>query len=307
MKKRKGNEMFIRNVTKLLFTFVILTTALFSQTPEEEFTFVFMTDIHLQPERGAVEGFDLAIQRVNELNPDFVITGGDLIMDALGQSYGRSDSLYNMFIEQSKKFNMPVYNTMGNHEVFGLYVDSGIDPTHEEYNEVMYENRIGKRYYSFDHKGWHFMILDAIGQTEERRYIGEIDEEQINWIKKDLEQLDKGTPIVISVHIPFVTIQTQLSKGTTEPNSKGTVITNGKEVLELFKEHNLTLTLQGHLHILEYIYLNGYSFLTGGAVSARWWQGPNYGLEEGFVLVKVKGSEFDWEYIDYGWNAVVEK
>lgn len=299
--------MFIRNVTKLLFTFVILTTALFSQTPEEEFTFVFMTDIHLQPERGAVEGFDLAIQKVNELNPDFVITGGDLIMDALGQSYGRSDSLYNMYIEQSKKFNMPVYNTMGNHEVFGLYVDSGIDPTHEEYNEVMYENRIGKRYYSFDHKGWHFMILDAIGQTEERRYIGEIDEEQINWIKKDLEQLDKGTPIVISVHIPFVTIQTQLSKGTTEPNSKGTVITNGKEVLELFKEHNLTLTLQGHLHILEYIYLNGYSFLTGGAVSARWWQGPNYGLEEGFVLVKVKGSEFDWEYIDYGWNAVVEK
>ena len=61
------------------------------QISDDEFTFVFMTDIHLQSEKHAVDGFLQAIDSVNELNPDFVITGGDLIMDALGQPYRRAD------------------------------------------------------------------------------------------------------------------------------------------------------------------------------------------------------------------------
>jgi hypothetical protein len=26
-------------------------------------------------------------------------------------------------------------------------------------------------------------------------------------------------------------------------------------------------------------------------------------MEEGFVLVKVKDNDIDWEYIDYGWEV----
>ena len=42
----------------------------------------------------------------DELNPDFVITGGDLIMDALG-----------------------------NHKIFGLYSYSSVNPPHPEYGK----------------------------------------------------------------------------------------------------------------------------------------------------------------------------
>ena len=87
-----------------------------------------MTDIHVQPENRAAEGFRKAIDKVNLLNPDFVITGGDLIMDALGQTKSRSDSLYNLYQDLMTLFKMPVYNTLGNHEVFGLYEKSGISP-----------------------------------------------------------------------------------------------------------------------------------------------------------------------------------
>ena len=73
-------------------------------TEEDEFSFAFLTDIHLQPERGAVAGFQWAIREVNKLHPDFVITGGDLVMDVLNQSYGRSDSLYKLYKELSGKF-----------------------------------------------------------------------------------------------------------------------------------------------------------------------------------------------------------
>ena len=170
---------------------------------QDGFSFVFMTDIHLQPERNAVEGFRKAIDSVNKLKPDFVITGGDLVMDVLGEGYNRSDSLYNLYEESLKQFNMPVYNTMGNHEIFGIYDEAGITPDHPEYGEKMYEERLGERYYSFDHKGWHFMVLDGIEDTGESRYIGEIDSVQMAWIKADLAKIDEKTPVVVSIHIPF--------------------------------------------------------------------------------------------------------
>ncbi|MCF8405714.1 MAG: metallophosphoesterase [Bacteroidales bacterium] len=270
---------------------------------ELDFTFAFLTDIHLQPELNAVEGFTQAIDSVNKINPDFVITGGDLIMDALGQTYGRSDSLYNLYLETIEKFNMPVYNTMGNHEIFGIYGKSGVNYDHPEYGEKMFESRIGQRYYSFDYKGWHFMILDGIEDTGESRYIGLIDSVQIKWIQEDLSQINAETPIVVSTHIPFITVATQIEEGSLVANRSSTTIANSKEVLELFETHNLKLVLQGHLHFVEEIIVGGTHFITGGAVSSRWWGGRYNGMEEGFVLVKVNGNEFTWEYIDYDWEA----
>lgn len=197
---------------------------------------------------------------------------------------------------------MPVYNTIGNHEVFGLYVENKVDTTHEFYGKKMYEDRIGPRYYSFDYKGWKFMILDGIGFTEERKYIGEIDQEQIEWITSELKKIDTNTPIALSVHIPFITAGTQIQYGSLQANTPGAVITNSKEVLELFQDYNLKLVMQGHLHLLEDIFINGIHFITGGAVSARWWTGPHHGMEEGFVLFKISDTEIDWKYIDYGWE-----
>ena len=270
---------------------------------DQSFKFIFMTDIHLQPEKNAVAGFNQAIDSVNKINPDFVITGGDLIMDALGQKYERADSLYNLYLKSEKRFNMPVYNTMGNHEIFGIYEKSGVKKSHPEYGEKMFEARLGKRYYSFDHEDWHFIILDAVEDTGESGYIGLIDEKQIKWIKSDLEGIDPETPIVVSTHIPFITSFMQILYGSTEPNGESLVVTNSKEVLELFKGYNLKIVLQGHLHYLEDIYVGGTHFITGGAVCSKWWEGKNNGLEEGFLIVNITGDDFNWEYFDYGWEV----
>ncbi|MBU2650609.1 MAG: metallophosphoesterase [Bacteroidetes bacterium] len=273
----------------------------------DEFSFVFLTDIHVQPERRADEGFRQAVKVVNELNPDFVITGGDLIMDALGQSWERSDSLYNLYREISADFTMPVYNTIGNHEIYGIYEKSGADTSHPEYGEKMFEKRLGPSYYAFEHKGWKFFILNSIEDTRKSRYIGLIDDAQIDWIKKELAKTDSATPLVISTHIPIFTIFMQKYYGTTKANDSSLVVANGKEVIDLFAGHNLRLVLQGHLHTIEDIYVDGVHFLTGGAVSARWWTGPNHGYEEGFMMIRVKDDDFDWEYIDYGWEVEISE
>lgn len=259
--------------------------------PNKSFSFVFMTDIHLQPEKNATEGFLKAIEKVNELNPDFVITGGDLIMDALGQTYSRSDSLYKLYEEMSAHFKMPVYNTIGNHDIFGLYEKSGVDSTHQEYGKKMFENRLAERFSSFEHKGWHFISLDGIGYTNDRQYYGYIDSLQVRWLEKELAAIGKEKPVVISTHIPLLSIR------------GSSLITNAPKIRKILEDYNVKSVLQGHLHILEDIFYNNIHYITGGAVCANWWKGTKPGMEEGFIHVTVNKGDFKWEYIDYGWEV----
>lgn len=290
----------------LLFTMIIgLIFSFGCSQKKNTFRFVFMTDIHVQPEIRASEGFAAAINKVNSLNPDFVITGGDLVYDVLRKEYSRADSVYNLYGEVSKQFKMPVYNTIGNHEVFGLYKESGIDPTHPKYGKTMFLERIGngKTYLSFDHKGWHFILLDGIGFTPERRYYGYVDSVQIEWLRKDLAKLAPETPVVISTHIPFFSVWAQMQNGPTAALKNSSVITNALEVMDVLADNNLKLVLQGHLHEVEQIKFRNVSFITGGAVSAEWWRGPRDGFPEGFVVVDVQGDNFSWYYETYGWVA----
>ncbi len=272
---------------------------------ENGFRFVFMTDIHVQPERRASEGFTAAIAKVNQLSPDFVITGGDLIMDALGQKQSRADSLYDLYHVLSQKFAMPVYNTLGNHEVFGLYRESGISPQNVDYGKAMFlkHMKYERTYYSFDHKGWHFIILDAIGFTPERKYYGHIDEQELAWLRSDLGNISQSTPIAVSTHIPFASVYGQMTNGPTFAADSGSVVTNAKQVLDLFAGYKLKVVLQGHLHEVEEINFRGVHYITGGAVCGGWWQGDRDGFPEGFVVIDVAGDDFDWHYQTYGWQA----
>ncbi len=273
----------------------------------DKFSFVFMTDIHVQPELKADEGLLMAIKKINELNPDFVITGGDLIMDALGQTKGRADSLYQLYLKLQNEFAMPVFNTIGNHEHYAFYNRDEISRDNSDYGDKMFRRYIGLPYYSFNHNGWHFISLNSVTETEDRGYRGGISAEQVSWLEKDLASVREETPIVVSVHIPFITGMNQILSGSLTPNDLGDVINNSKEVLSLFNDKNLKLVLQGHLHYLEDLFMGGKThFITGGAVSASWWKGPRHGMEEGFLYITVEGDEFEWKYIDFGWEVEEE-
>jgi 3',5'-cyclic AMP phosphodiesterase CpdA len=299
-------KILISTITGIMFLVILIMSSCGKKTPKTEsvnFSFVYMTDIHLQPERYACEGFDQAMDTINAINPDFVITGGDLIMDALGQKYSRADSLYNLYRQEIKKLRMPVYNTMGNHEIYGLY--SSVDSVRKnpEYLEKMFESRLGNSYYSFMNKGWKFIIINSVEETKTGSYIGFVDTTQLKWIKDELVHTDKSTPIVLSTHIPFITAFTQKYEGSTIGNDSSLVVANSKEVIELFKGFNLKAVMQGHLHTFEDIYIDGVHFITGGAVCGAWWQGANRGFEEGFTMVSIEGNSLKCEYKDYGWNV----
>ncbi len=301
------------NILLSIFIVIVVITVLYYADQEngaqkqDSFSFVFMTDIHLQHELNAVDGLNQAIDSINKINPDFVITGGDQIMDALGVSYNEATAAYNLYLDEMKNLNAPVYNTLGNHDIFGVYSNDESILNNAEYGEKMFEKRLGKSYQSFEHKGWKFIILNTIEENENKKYHGLIDAEQMEWIKEELSKTDKNTPLVISTHFPFISAYNQLSNERTVASSKSWIIDNSKEVLSLFKDYNLKLVLQGHLHIREDIMINGVRYITGGAVSANWWKGPYQGVEEGFLKITAYKNSIDTEYIDYGWEAVNDK
>jgi 3',5'-cyclic-AMP phosphodiesterase len=266
------------------------------------FRFVHFTDPHIQPERRAGAGTAKAFEAMNRLNPDFCLAGGDLVFDVFERGHDRAKLLFDQYVEALKGLRPRVHSVPGNHDVFGISNKSGVPATDPLYGKKMYEDRIGPRFSSFTHKGWHFIQLDSIGITPERTYIGSIDEEQLDWLRTDLERTGKQTPIVVTTHIPLVTGFGQYV-GVRPEQIKGIQITNAKPVLDLFQGYQLKAVLQGHTHIREVLHYQGCQFITSGAVSGNWWRGLRLGHPEGFGLISVKGANLSWSYQTYGWMA----
>jgi hypothetical protein len=165
---------------------------LFATPTSESFSFIFLTDTHTQPELDAAKGTAMAFRKARSLKADFAIQGGDHVFDSLGVPKQRAISLFDLYGKTEQDLGMKVYHTIGNHDVVGIYPQSGVAPTDPQYGKKLYQDHFGKLYYSFDHKGHHFIVLDSIGLTSDRAYEGRIDEEQRQWLASDLSALPKG-------------------------------------------------------------------------------------------------------------------
>ena len=250
--------------------------ALAKTKDEDSFDFAYLTDIHVQPELGAPEGFRQCLRAVNALATpaDFVLTGGDLIFDALDVGMDRIREQWKVFDECSKELALPVHHAIGNHDVVGWSSKSQVKPTDQDYGKKLFAERFGlaRTYRSFDHKGWHFIILDSIGQNKETlEYEGWIDDAQLAWLKQDLATTGRTKPIVMVTHIPFYTIWHQVLKGPDHHLDGKAIVRNLHTFRKLFDDYNLQLVLSGHGHVVERIEIGKVTYLQGGAVSGMWW------------------------------------
>jgi len=153
----------------------------------------------------------------------------------------------------------------------------------------------GATYRSFDHKGWHFVLLDSIEGEEDGSYRGYIDKAQMSWLFEDLKNLDEEKPVCVALHIPLVTISAQTHIDSMEALLSHFIVNNGTEVIQLLSNHNVRLVLQGHHHIVEELKFMNTTYISGGSIShARKYR--NFVHHEGFVIVDVTGPEFNWNY-----------
>jgi len=271
----------------------------------EPFTFLFVTDAHLQPELNGVIGTDMAFKKGRTIPADFAINGGDHVFDSLAVPKERALMLFDLYDKTEQDLGLKLYHTIGNHDVLGVYPASGITQDDPLYGKKLFEQRFGKLYYSFDHKGHHFIVLDSIGITEDRAYEGRVDAAQLQWLAADLAALPAGTPVIVSVHIPLVTaFAAYMPEPVPSPKHHGLSVANANEVLDLFAGHNVIGVLQGHTHINETVVWKGVPYVTSGAVCGNWWKGTRLGTPEGFTVVTVANGKMTTRYETYGFRSV---
>ena len=137
--------------------------------------------------------------------------------------------------------------------------------------------------------------------TEDRKYIGRLDSIQLDWLQKDLKQVSDSTPVVIMAHVPLITTLSQWHGGGTNPNGNRIAIENSNEIIKLFRDKNLRMILQGHIHYYEVLHiLNKTTVISAPSFSGKWWMGPMNGLDEGFVLIDVEDQNvFNYQLINY--------
>ncbi len=263
-----------------------------SAKKKKQFTIAFISDIHVKPLDAAEAGMKKALQTINQMEkkPDFIINGGDSIMDALAADKEKTKTqwdLFNKIMEAENK--LPLKYCLGNHDIWGwqLKEDVKTDPL---YGKAWWlqQTRNSKTYYSFSHHNWHFIVLDSV-QENKGGYIALLDEEQFNWLENELNN-NKEKIICIVSHIPIISFCSAMFAKDMMPNgdwklSRALLHTDAKKIKDLFKKYpNIKACLSGHIHLQDEVNYLGIKYYCNGAVSGNWWGGPFQDFAPAYAL-----------------------
>ena len=270
------------------------------------FDFVFFTDTHIQPELDAAHGCDMCFHKIASTSPEFAIMGGDHVFDAASVNGVRAGMVFDLYKRTEQALAMPIHHAIGNHDIFGVIKQSGIAPTDPLYGKKMYQDRMGRTYFSFDYKGYHFVVLDSIQPTPDRLWEARVDADQLHWLRDDLEKLPQGAPVIAVVHCPIVTAFATYAEIVSAGRKYNTMtVANGPEVLEILDSANVLAVLQGHTHVNEIVQHKNTQYITSGAVCGNWWRGPRLGTPEGFTVISLREGKISSRYETYGFHSVV--
>jgi predicted phosphodiesterase len=160
---------------------------------QDEFRFIIVGDRTGGAQWGLMPQ---TFREINLLDPDFVISVGDLI-----DGYGNDEQTVHGIWDEFDKTEMPVLKVPfvympGNHDIFNAT------------SQKVYEQRYGPRFKSFNYRGLHFITLntqEAAGTDYRFRGRGAdaLGEEQLNWLKEDIAANRDARRILIFMHQPI--------------------------------------------------------------------------------------------------------
>ncbi len=286
--------MKINNATRRGFlksTGLIAATLPFTQVKlafagdHPDINIAYISDSHLQHIKGTEfvrnwdRGLIRAIAETNLLDPqpDFIVYGGDLAQ------LGKKEEL-DHGAEMMAKLKAPVKYVLGEHD---FYLDMGA------YWEKLFG---GKQYYSWDHKGVHFVVLNSIltydkwinkwpSAAERMNQMAGLDnpngspfmigDAQFAWLKQDLAKVAKDTPVVVFSHSPLQKIYKGWNFWTEEAEDI-------QAVLNQFSNVNV---IYGHVHQIQYNRIGNINFHSVMATAWPWPYPESYAQAESHLPV----------------------
>jgi 3',5'-cyclic-AMP phosphodiesterase len=206
-----------------------LGDALNNASATADFNFVQISDSHIgfnkAANKDATATFKEAVKRISALpkSPSFILHTGDLTHLAQEDEFDTVEQvLRDSNISQ-------VFYVPGEHDFLG---DNGA-----AYLARFGKDTLGHGWYSFDHKGVHFIgLVNVFGKSEDG--MGILGQDQLDWLKKDLAPLGTSTPIVVLAHVPLWEVYAKWGWGTTD----------GAQALDLLKGFGCVTILNGHIH-----------------------------------------------------------
>ncbi len=268
--------------------------------------FAHITDIHVKPGAIPETGMAKAFQHVNKLKSpvDFIINGGDSIMDSLEADKQKTQIQWDLFKNiLQKENNLPIYHTIGNHDVWGWFIKDSPEAelTTKPANDRLYGKTwvvetlaMKNRFYNFTKDKWHFIVLDSTQLNPAGGYIGKLDDSQLAWLQQELEKVPSSTFICIVSHIPILSICAGLFFDKTETNGdlkiqRNLMHTDFLVLKKIFAKYaNIKVCISGHIHLQDEINYLGIRYYCNGAISGNWWKGsfqefaPAYAVMELF-------------------------
>jgi Icc protein len=199
-----------------------------------DFAFVQISDSHIGFDKAAnphvVATLQEAVKRIGALphQPAFLIHTGDISHLSSADEFDTAEQV----IRSARTSSGDVFYVPGEHDVIG---DNG----------AQYLRRFGapsKRHgghgwYSFDHKGVHFVGLVNVLDLKPGG-LGNLGHEQLEWLERDVKSLSSSTPIVVFAHVPLWSVYPQWGWGTDD----------GAQALSYLKRFGSVTVLNGHIH-----------------------------------------------------------
>ena len=200
--------------------------SLAADSPTRNFFFVQLSDTHwgfdnptINPDFAGT--LKKAIAQVNALpqQPDFIVFTGDLTHTTDDETIRRKRMKEFREITRDLKVQN-IRFLAGEH-------DASLD------NGKAFKEYFGDTHYTFDHKDVHFIALDNVSDPHSA-----LGDEQLNWLKADLEKLDKNARIIVLTHRPLFDLAADWDWNTAD----------GAKAIELLAPFSNVIVLYGHIH-----------------------------------------------------------
>lgn len=256
--------------------------------------FIAFTD----PQVWAGKEFSQLSQSIDDMHETINSFGPATEVHAMcaGDIVSNDHTLYDEYNRIISKAGIPVYSSMGNHDMT-LYGRA------MERSEKKYEDTFGPAYYSYNVGKIHYVTLnDNFYIGRDYFYMGYLEEKQLAWLEKDLSFVSPGSRVVLTLHIP-TSCEPADRKEFQYAKAANTLI-NHRGLYEILKKYRVDI-ISGHTHTMfnQQITPNIFEHVTA-ALSGAWWQGAlcTDGTPKGYGVYTVKGDSLQWYYKSTGYS-----
>ncbi|NBQ23631.1 MAG: metallophosphoesterase [Verrucomicrobia bacterium] len=184
----------------------------------------------------------------------FGVTLGDIVFDDLGILEPLNATI--------ALIGIPWFNVIGNH-------DMNLDAASDRDSDETFTRIYGPNYYAFDYGPVHFIALDDViwgGKAPQGTgsYTGGLDQQQLDFIRQDLDGVPEDRLVVLMMHIPL------------------TGIANREDLYRLIEQRPYTFSISGHTHWQAHekitredgwLGAKPHHHLINVTVSGSWWSG----------------------------------